>query len=75
MKVNITQEMLERHSDEEVIEYLDSVLSGLVRNYKVSLEKGNSDVLWANLGDLTLASTVVKAMRKRNEARKASTEK
>lgn len=69
--INIVGEMVEKHSDEEIIAHLDKVVSGVVKNYAVALEKGDSGILWANLGDLTQAAAILRGLKKRNEARDA----
>lgn len=72
--INVVGELIERHSDEEIIAHLDKIVSGVVKNYTVALDKGNSDILWANLGDLTQVASILRGMRKRNEAREAQKE-
>ena len=72
--INIIGEIIERHSDEEIIAHLEKIVSGIVKNYTVALDKGNSDILWANLGDLTQVASILRGMRKRNEAREAQKE-
>lgn len=72
MKVNTVAELINNHSDEEIIEYLNGIISGVVKNYKVSLEKGDSNVLWANLGDISLVSSILRALYKRNQERLAN---
>ena len=72
--INVVGELIEKHSDEEIIAHLDKVVAGVVKNYTVALDKGNSDILWANLGDLTQVASILRGMRKRNEAREAQKE-
>lgn len=72
--INIVGEIIERHPDEEIIAHLEKIVSGVVKNYTVALDKGDSDILWANLGDLTQVASILRGMRKRNEARKAQKE-
>lgn len=69
--INVISEMLDKHSDEEIISYLDSIVTGVVKNYKVSLEKGDSNILWANLGDLTQIASIIRGIKKRNAEREA----
>lgn len=69
--INVVGEMMEKHSDEEIIAHLDKIVSGVVKNYTVALGKGTSDILWANLGDLTQAASILRGLKKRNEARDA----
>ena len=70
-QINIVGEMLEKHSDQEVIAYLDSIMTGLLKNYKTALEKNQAEVLWGNLGDISLVASIVRAMKKRDDAREA----
>ncbi len=72
--INIIGEIIEKHSDEEIIAHLEKIVAGVVKNYTVALDKGNSDILWANLGDLTQVASILRGMRKRNEAREAQKE-
>lgn len=72
--INIIGEIIEKHPDEEIIAHLDKIVAGVVKNYTVALDKGNSDILWANLGDLTQVASILRGMRKRDEARKAQKE-
>lgn len=72
--INVVGEMIEKHSDEEIIAHLEKIVAGVVKNYTVALDKGNSDILWANLGDLTQVASILRGMRKRNEAREAQKE-
>lgn len=69
--INVVGELIEKHSDEEIIVHLDKIVSGIVKNYTVALDKGTSDILWANLGDLTQAASILRGLKKRNEARDA----
>lgn len=72
--INIIGEIIEKHSDEEIVAHLEKIVAGVVKNYTVALDKGNSDILWANLGDLTQVASILRGMRKRNEAREAQKE-
>lgn len=69
MKVDITKELLNNHSDEEIVAYLDSVLTGLLQNYRTATKQNQPELLYGNLGDLVLVASVVRAMKQRNDAR------
>ena len=72
MKVDIVKELLEKHSDEEVIAYLDSVVTGLLQNYKTAAKQNQPELLYGNLGDLAMVASIVRAMKNRYEAREAA---
>ena len=69
--INIVNELINNHPDEEIIAHLDSVMTGVVKNYKVALEKNQPEVLWGNLGDISQVASILRALKKRNEAREA----
>ena len=71
MKVDIVKELLNNHSDEEITAYLDSIITGLLQNYKTAIKQNQSEILYGNIGDLTLVATIIRAMKNRNEAREA----
>lgn len=71
MKVDLVKELLDKHSDEEIIAYLSKVTHGLVQNYQAAIKVNQPEILFGNLGDLTLVSEILKAIKQRNEAREA----
>lgn len=72
MKVNITTELLNNHSDEEIIEHLSSVMAGVLKNYKIAVEKSDPVLLFANLGDISQVASVLRGLHKRNQERLAN---
>lgn len=73
-KVDISAELLATHSDEELTEFLDLVLSGVLRNYQSALKADQPDILFGSLGDIVLVSSIVREMKKRNTARQTPPE-
>lgn len=71
MKVDIVKEMLERHSDEEVIAYLSKVMTGVAQNYQTALKANQPETLWGNLGDIAMVSSILRGIKSRNDAREA----
>lgn len=71
MKVDIVKELLDNHSDEEIIAYLDKVTTGIVNNYKIAANDNQPQLLFGNLGDITMVATILRAMKNRNEARES----
>ena len=71
MKVDIVKEMLEKHSDDEVVVYLDSVMTGLLQNYRTAAKQNQPELLYGNLGDLAMVASIIRAIKQRNDAREA----
>ena len=71
MKVDIVKEMLEKHSDDEVVVYLDSVMTGLLQNYRTAAKQNQPGLLYGNLGDLAMVASIIRAIKQRNDAREA----
>lgn len=71
MKVDIIGEMLSKHTDPEIIEHLYRCMIGVLKNYRIALEKGNAEALWASLGDVEQVTNILGTMHKRNEDRLA----
>lgn len=70
MAINLTEDIL-KHDDSEIIAYLSSSMSGVVKNYKAALDSGHPEVLWANYGDVVMVSGILRALKQRNDLRKA----
>lgn len=69
--MNLASDLLDKYTPEQVTAYLDKMLGGVLKNYQISLEKGESSILWANIGDISQVKNVLHEMRKRDEERLA----
>lgn len=67
MKVDIVKELLEKHTDEEIIAYLDGVVTGLLQNYRTATKQNQPQLLYGNLGDLAMIASIIRAMKTRND--------
>lgn len=68
-KVNIEAELLANHTDEEIIEYMDGIMTWVLKNYKTSITANQSEILWGSLGDISLVTSLLRGMKRRNIAR------
>ncbi len=73
-KVNIVAEMLNSHSDEEIVEHLYRLIVDVDKNYVVALKANCPEAVWSNLGDVQQIKSILGAMYKRNQNRLAQTE-
>lgn len=72
MKVNVTTELINNHSDEEIIEHLSGVMTGVLKNYKIAVEKSDPVLLYANLGDISQVASILRGLHKRNQEQLAN---
>lgn len=73
MAVNLIEDLL-KYSDEEIIDYIEGVMSVVVKNYKTTIEAKQPETIWASYGDISLVHSVLKAMKRRNKERLAQHE-
>lgn len=72
--MDIVKEMLDKHSNEEVVAYLNKMMNGIIQNYKLGFQTGRSEALWGSFGDIVQVSEFLREMKKRNDARDAMKE-
>lgn len=69
--MNLTGDLLDKYSREQVIAYLDKLASGILKNYQTAIKVNQPEVLFGNLGDIAQLRNILHEMRKRDEAREA----
>lgn len=70
-KINPITEMMQTHSDPEIVEYLYRLMVGVLKNYKNSVSSKTPEMTWASLGDIENVVSTLQAMYKRDQARLA----
>lgn len=65
--IDIEQELIDNHSDEEVIAYLDKVATGLLQNYNTASKTNNPAFLWGSYGDVMMIFNIIRRMKVRND--------
>lgn len=73
-KIELTTEILDKHTEAEIIEHLTKTMGGVVQNYKVAFQSGRSDAIWGSFGDIMLVYDFLREMKRRNDARDAMKE-
>lgn len=68
MAISLEKELLEKHTDEEIIAFLYKVVSGITKNYSSGLSTNNSNFLWGSYGDIVLVRSILGEMKQRNDA-------
>ena len=69
--MNLTADILDKYTQEQIVAYLDNVLFGVLKNYKIAIDKGTPEILYASLGDLTEVRAILHEQRKRDQEKQA----
>lgn len=72
---DMIKEALDKHSQEEIIEYLYTLTSGVLYNYNAAMKSKSPDTLYGNIGDITQMYRMLKEMNRRNKSRAIAVEK
>lgn len=70
-KINVVSEMLDKHTEAEIIDYVYHLMININKNYTIAQKEKNTDILWINLGDIQQVNAILGAMHKRNQERQA----
>ena len=68
MTIDIEKELLEKHTDREIIAFLYKVMSGVVKNYNSGLANNNSKYLWGSYGDIVMVRSILSQIKQRDDA-------
>lgn len=66
-KVDIEKELVEKHTEEELIAFLYKTMSGVVQNFQTTLKANQPESLWSNFGDVAMVTSILKNMKQRND--------
>lgn len=69
--MNLAGDLLDKYTQEQVIAYLDKLLSGILKNYQTAIKVNQPEVLFGNLGDVAQVRDIIHEMRKRDQEREA----
>lgn len=63
------KEALDRHTEEEIINYLYALAKGVLYNYNAAMKSKSPEILYGSLGDVTQMYRVLKEIDSRNAAK------
>lgn len=69
--MDIAKEIVEKHDDREIIAHLDSIMSGVIKNYRIGLSTGRSEALWGSFGDIVQVREILHEMKTRDDKKLA----
>lgn len=69
--MDIAKDIVDKYSTEQIVAYLDSLVAGVLQNYKTSLKANQPQITWGSIGDIAQVRSILHEMKKRDEAKKA----
>lgn len=66
--MNIEKDIVDKYTTEQIIAHLDSLMTGILKNYQTSVKTNQPHIIWGNLGDIAQAKAILHEMKKRNDA-------
>lgn len=74
-KINLVAEMLQTHSDPEIIEYLYRAMQAVDKYYDAAIANGmDANLLFTQTETISQATDILKALYKRDQARLAQSQ-
>ena len=65
------EDMLNRHTDAEIVQYLYTKAAGVQQGYRKALKDKSPEYIWSMVGDQAEITAILGRMHKRNQEREA----
>lgn len=69
--MDIAKDICDKYTNEQIIAHLDSIMGGVLMNYRTSLKQNQPQAVWGSLGDIAQAKAILHELKARNDARAA----
>lgn len=69
--MDIAKDIVDKYTIEQIISYLDSIMGGILMNYRTSLKQNQPQAVWGSLGDIAQAKAIIHELNKRNKEKEA----
>lgn len=69
--MDLAKDIVEKYSIEQIVDYLDKLSTGVLKNYQTAIKANQPAVLFGNLGDLAQIRAVLHEINKQNQERAA----
>ena len=70
--MNIAKDIVDKYTIEQIVAYLDNIMSGILQNYRTSVKAGQPQMTWGSVGDIAQAKDILHELKRRNDAREAT---
>lgn len=69
--MDIVKDVVEKYSVEQIVDYLDKLSTGVLKNYQTAIKASQPAVLFGSIGDLAQIRAILHEMNKQNQERAA----
>lgn len=69
--MDIAKDIVDKYPIEQVIDYLDRLSAGVLKNYQTAIKANQPAILFGNLGNIAQIREVLHEMNKQNQERAA----
>ena len=69
--MDIAKDIVDKYTTEQIVAYLDSLMSGILQNYKTSIKVNQPQMTWGSIGDIAQAKEILHEMKIRNDTKEA----
>ena len=70
--MNIAKDIVDKYTIEQIVAYLDNIMSGILQNYRTSVKAGQPQMTWGSVVDIAQAKEILHELKRRNDAREAT---
>ena len=67
--VDITKDIVDKYTTEQIIAYLDRLSAGVLKNYQTAIKVNQPQILFGDLGDIAQMRSILHEINKRNQER------
>lgn len=69
--MDIAKDIVDKYTTEQIVEYLDKLSAGVLKNYQTAIKVNQPQILFGDLGDIAQMRSILHEMNKRNQEREA----
>lgn len=69
--MNLSADLLDKYTPEQVTAYLDKLAAGILKNYQMAIKTNQPQILFGSLGDVARLRDILHEIHKRDEERAA----
>lgn len=69
--MDLAKDIVEKYSVEQIVDYLDKLSTGVLKNYQTAIKANQPAVLFGSIGDVAQIRAILHEMNKQNQEKAA----